>query len=302
MSLPRRSKEIEQPGWLQGRGQPPQIAWRLGTDGQLVDFCYAREAAEVILTDSSPSLVRATRSGQIQAMIRLKDPLQSLVWSDDGSAGAAIVNNNTLVRFDRMLQTEFMVSLPDTAQALAISPYGNHIAVGLLSGMNLIFNERKKKVAQFETVRPLAYMQFCGTEPLLFAAAEHGLLCCHDLQGAEVWQERLWSNVGGLEIAGDGSFLYLPGFSHGIQTFGGDGAPVGSYVLDGTIDSLAVSYEPQRLFAGSIERQLYWLDSDGELIWTTQLSDDIVRLACDPLGEWGLVGLQNEGLCCLDWR
>ncbi len=301
MSLPTQPNAVNQPEWLTGRGLGPKATWRLGTDGTLTALAYARESGAVFIADSSPAIYQASRTGQIQAMIRQKAPLRSLVWSDNGAAGAAIQGNATVLRLDPALQMEFALDLPDTCLSIAISPYGNHIAVGLANGLNLIYNERKRRIAQFQTVRPLAFMRFCTTEPLLIAAAEHGLLCCHDLQGGEVWQERLWSNVGALEMTGDADLVYLAGFSHGIQTFDGDGAPVGSYVLDGTVNRLAVSFEPQRLLAATFERQLYWLDADGELLWATTPPDDVSALICDPLGEWGLVGFNSEGVYRLDW-
>lgn len=297
----RPSNATAQPPWLTGRGLGPKVSWHLGTDGPLETFAVARETGEVFLGDASPALYRTNRAGQIQAMLRLKQPVRKLVWSDDGSAGAAIIGDATVVRLDRTLHTEFELDLPETCLAIALSPFGNLLIVCLANGLNLIYNERKRRIAQFQTLRPLAFVRFCATEPLLFAAAEHGLLCCHDIQGGEVWQERTWNNVGGLEITGDGDLIYLPGFSHGIQTFDGDGGPVGTYMLEGTVSRLAVSFEPHRLLAATIEQHLYWLDADGELLWGTLLPEDVVELNCDPLGEAAYVGLESTGLYRLSW-
>ncbi|MCA9079472.1 MAG: hypothetical protein KDA58_02890 [Planctomycetaceae bacterium] len=298
----RKTNPAYQPQWLKGRGLSPTAVWSIGTDGPLVACDLSRETGEVWLADGSHTLTSVDRSGQIRAMTQIGAPIQTLVWSDDGSAGAAILAEDVVIRLDRELKSQFTINLPDTCLAVAISPFGNHIAVSLANGITLIYNERKRRLAQFQTVRPLAFSRFCATEPLLFAAAEHGLLCCHDLQGGEVWQERLWNNVGGLEITGDADLVYLAAFAHGIEAFDGDGGPVGSYVVEGTVNRLAVSFEPQRLFAGTIERTLYWLDADGEMLWATSLPDDVVDLHCDPLGEWGIIGLRDEGLFRLDWQ
>ncbi len=301
MTSSRKSGSVYQPPWLKGQGLGPKVSWSVGTDGALTASALARETGELIIADESTTISRIDRDGQIQAMTRIGAPVRVLVWSDDGSAGAVITGDDTVMRLNRDLQPEWSFNTPDTCLTLAIAPFGNHLVVCLANGVNLIYNERKRRLAQFQTMRPLAFARFCATEPLLFASAEHGLLCCHDLQGGEVWQERLWSNVGELEITGDADLLYLAGFAHGIQAFDGDGGPVGSYVVEGTVNRLSVSFEPNRLLAGTIERSLYWLDSDGEMLWATSLPDDLLNVHCGPLGEWAIAALLNEGVYRLDW-
>lgn len=289
------------PGWIAGRGIGPQAKWTCGTDGPLVGLAYSRESGDAFAADQSGALSRLDHSGKIACMTRLHAPAVGLVWSDDGRFGAAITGEDAVTRFDRNLQVVQKLSLPDTCLAIAISPFGNHTAVAMANGMTLIYNERKRRIAQFETIRPLAFLQFCTTEAILFGAAEHGLLCCHNLSGAEIWQQKNWSNVGDLRISGDGDLVYLASFSHGVQTLDGDGATVGSYVLEGTVNHLDVSFEPQRLIISTVERSLYWLDADGEMLWATQVDDDIAKLICDPLGEWAVCGFANRGLVRLDW-
>ncbi len=291
----------KKPVWLKGRGLGPQVKWTMGTDGVLTATALSREAGHFFVADEAGTLYRLDRRGQISAMTRLHIPLVSLVWSDDGRFGAGIAGEDSIIRFDEQLNIVNTVSVPDVCISLAISPFGNHLAAGLANGMNLIFNERKRRIAQFETMRPLSFMEFCSTESILVGAAEHGLLCSHNLSGAQVWQEKNWANVGALKITGDGDLIYMASFGHGVQTLDGDGAAVGSYVLDGAVNRLDVSFEPGRLIVSTIERSLYWLDADGELLWATGLDDDVVSLTCDPLGEWVILGLVQQGVIRLDW-
>ncbi len=155
----------------------------------------------------------------------------------------------------------------------------------------MVLNERKRKIARFETVRPLHFIEFCGTEPVLFGSAENGLLCCHNLAGAQLWQERVWSNVGAMSVTGAGDIIYLANFSHGVQAFDGDGVSLGAYVLEGTVDKVSASYEPYRLIATTIEQYVYWLDSDGDLIWASSAPAGVVDLKCDPPRRMGRAGI-----------
>jgi hypothetical protein len=301
MSQSNPADPTRPPAWLKGRGLGPQLKGHFGTDGPLAGLALARETGDVFVADGSGSITRLDRRGQIALLTRLHEPAVAVAWSDDGSQGAVISGESEVIRFDRDLKLIHKLTLPEVCLAVALSPFGNHLAAALANGTTLIYNERKRRIAQFETIRPLSFLEFCPDEALIFGAAEHGLLCCHNLAGAEVWQQKNWANVGQMRITGDGDLAYLASFGHGIQTIDGDGAPVGSYVLDGTVHRVDVSFEPQRLVAATIERNLFWLDADGELLWGTALPDDVVDVRCDPLGEWALCGLAEQGVYRLDW-
>lgn len=289
------------PKWLKGRGLGPKLRWHVGTDGPLTALAYARESGDLYFTDASNTIARINPLGEIAALNRIHESIVSLAWSDNGAYGVALAGEETVLRIDRELKMVQSINLPEVGLAVSISPFGNHIAVSMSNGRNVFYNERKRRIAQFETIRPLSFLRFCPSEPILFGAAEHGLVCCHNLSGAEIWQIKNWSNVGQIQITGDGDLVYLASFGHGVEAYDGDGASIGSYVLDGTVNRLAVSYEPQRLIAGTVEGNLVWLDADGELLWTTTLTDSVVELICDPFGEWAIVGFQNEGIYRLDW-
>lgn len=288
--------------WLrEGQGVPPNVKWSFRGDQGIVSISMARETGDVFLCDASSSLYRLNRFGKIAAITHPKSPFYQLAWSDDGQWGVGVGQDRTVTRFDRNLQIDWEYETHDDILALAISPFGNHILMTHADGTNTILNERKRKIARFETVRPLQYAQFCGTEPVLFGSAENGLLCCHNLVGAQLWQERVWSNVGSMSVTGAGDIIYLANFTHGVQAFDGDGTSLGAYVLEGTVDRVASSYEPYRMIATTVEQYVYWVDSDGALIWASNSPSPVVDIICDPLGEWVLLAFQSGHVLKLEW-
>ncbi|MEW4487984.1 hypothetical protein AB1L42_07860 [Thalassoglobus sp. JC818] len=300
---PARDPELQHaPKWLKGRGLGPRMRWHSTTDGSLEAMAYARETGDLFLADATGTLSRVDRHGQIASITHLHSPPTQLSWSDDGNFGAALCGEDLILRFDRNLKVVGEFTPSEIPLAIAISPFGNHLAVSYVNATTTFYNERRRKIGRFETLRPLAFLRFCPNEPILFGAAEHGLVCCFNLSGAEIWREKNWSNVGGLRLTGDGDLVYLASFAHGVEVYDGDGASVGSYVLDGTVHRLDASYEPNRLIVSTVEGALYWLDADGELLWSTTVSDDVVDLVCDPFGEWAYVGLGQEGVYSLEWR
>ena len=288
--------------WLrEGQGLPPSVKWSFRGDGAIVSLAMSRESGDVFVCDASSTLYRLTRGGKIAAVTHPRVPFSQLVWSEDGQWGYGVADDRTLVRMDRNLQIDWEYETHDDILCLAAAPFGHHVAVSHADASNMILNERKRKIARFETVRPLRFVQFCGSEPVLFGSAENGLLCCHNLVGAQLWQERVWSNVGSMSVTGAGDIIYLANFSHGVQAFDGDGVSLGAYVLEGTVDRVAASYEPYRLIATTVEQFVYWLDSDGDLIWASGAPAAVVDTACDPLGEWALIAFQTGDVLRLDW-
>ncbi|MFG0297330.1 MAG: hypothetical protein ACF8PG_15595, partial [Maioricimonas sp. JB045] len=212
MSAPSPAHE-----WIrQGRGLGPSIKWSHQTDGPLTSLSLARESGDVIVADASGSICRMDRGGQIAALNRFREPVHQLCWSDDGSAGAALVGDDTLYCLDRTFQSVWTVNLPDVCMAVSITPYGRHVAASLADGTTLIYDANRRRVATIETIRPLAFLAFCTTKPVLIGAAEHALVTAYSISGAEVWQEKMWSNVGDIAVTGDGSSIHLASFAHGI--------------------------------------------------------------------------------------
>jgi hypothetical protein len=56
------------------------------------------------------------------------------------------------------------------------------------------------------------------------------------------------------------------------------------------------------LFAvATVERQLYWMNADGKMLWAAEAPYDITRIACDPLGKGLVVGFESGHIVRLDW-
>lgn len=288
--------------WIQsGRGIGPSVKWTFGTEGPLTCLQLAREAGDVLAADETGGLYRLDRRGRYASVTRAREPIRAVALSDDAEAAVAIVGTSSLHRFDRHLETQWQLDLPDECLTVAMDPFGQYIAVSLAAGATLVYDANKRRVAKFETIRPLAYIHFLVTEAAMVAAADHGLLCCLSLSGERFWEEKIWSNVGGIATTGDGELIYVAAFSHGVQVFDGDGDAVGSYVVEGTVKKIAASYEPHRVVAATLEQHLYLLDPDGEMLWAARTPADVVGLACDPLGEFVVCGFADGHVVGLDW-
>lgn len=291
------------PDWLAaGQGSTPHLRWSFTTDASLIGIAACRESGHVFAADASGSLYRLNRRGKIETVARSWRNLQSICWSDTSDCGVAIQGDTRLCRINGRLELEWTVELDEPALCATVDSCGRIVVVSMVDGTNLILDSFGTEVARYESSRPLNFLQPLDTKPVIFGAAEYGLLCTFNLQGEEVWHQDTWSNVGGLSAAGDGRTLLATGFNLGIQSCDHMGRTRATYHLEGTAQRIATSYRADRLVAATLERDLYWLDSDGQLIWATRCPEDIVQIACDPLGEWILCGFTSGRVMRLDWE
>jgi hypothetical protein len=274
------------PDWLmEARGERPQLRWNFATDARLTDMKYARETGEVLAADESGGLYLLDRRGHVAALTRTGHTFRFVAFADTGTAGAVIVDDRQIAWIDRHLQFVWKKSLADDALGLAMDPFGTHVVVSLANGKNVIYNADKKKLLDFESLRPLRFLQWMTTETGFMAAADYGFFARYSLQGDLDWSERLWSTVSDLAVTGDGEMIALAGLAHGIQVFDSQGTAQGSFVLDGTASLVAASYNRRRIVAATLEKHITLVDTAGSMRWLIQPQEDVLRLQMGPLGD-----------------
>jgi hypothetical protein len=289
--------------WLRnGTGLAPRISWAFSTEAELVCLTHARESGDVFAADRLGALYRLNRAGRIQSMTcNLKD-IRCLSFSDTGDAGFAVVGDDSFCALDAKLNVVWSAESPCKILGAEIDTYGHNIAMSLDNSDTVLLNIDKKKLNQFHTERPLKHLRFCTDLPRIIGAGEYGHLCCVSFDGQEIWHEKLWCTIGDLSITERAKTIYLAGFAHGIQTFDADGNNEASFIIEGTPSRVSVSHFGDRVVASTVEQQLYWLDSDGTLLWAAMTPEEVVSVICDPLGEWLILGLQSGRVLRLDWE
>lgn len=289
--------------WLHsGPGLAPRVAWAFNTDAELSGLSMARETGDLFAVDSSGGLYRLDQTGRIQTLSRGVKNARILRWSDTGDVGLAVCGTHEFCALDINMKVVWSSESPTEILSAAIDPYGHNFAMGLASSENVLVSIDKKKLGQFTSARPLKFLEFCVDRKRLCGAAEYGHLCVHRFDGTEVWSEKIWSTVGDLSITEGIRSIYLAGFAHGVQCLDHRGSTRTSFVVEGTPSRVSASYFGERLVVSTVERHLYWLDSDGALLWAAETPEDVASLACDPLGEWLIVGFASGRILRLDWE
>lgn len=279
------------------------MRWVFALEAPLVAMDLGRESGEVLAADDAGGLYRISRRGELLKSSQSLRGIRVVAWSDTNAVGAVIVGDRKVLRLNGDLEAEWSVGLPEAALGVALAPYGRQTAISLANGGNLVLGEQSEQLSIFETARPLKWIQFLANKPVLIGAAEYGQVCAHRINGERLWSEKCFASLGEMCASADGETVLVAGFNQGIQTFDGDdGSTKDSYLIEGTIGRVSCSFDAGRIAAASLERQLYWLNSSGRLLWSTEVDDEIVRVICDPLGEWLLVGLRSGHILRLDWK
>jgi hypothetical protein len=288
--------------WLtRGRGLAPEWQWSFTADAPLVGLELARETGETFVADAAGSVYLIDRRGRVVTLTRGLPGLQEIAWSDAGTGGAVVGGDSTLTLLNRQLRVVWTTDLRQSVAAIAVDPFGHHIAVCFEGGSTRILNSNRKLVAEFQTTRPLAFVRFVTTVPELISAADNGLICRHQLTGSQLWGEAWWSNIGDLCITGDGEAIFLAGLNMGVQRFDADGNSQGTYVIDGTPNRIATSFALRRLAVATVENSLAWLDADGEILWMARTPEPVQTLRCDPIGSGMVCGFESGRVARLEW-
>jgi hypothetical protein len=290
-----------QPDWLtSGTGEAPSLRWGFTTDTPLVGLDIAIESGSMLSADDSGSLYQIDGRGRVVSATSGFGEVGLVTWSGD-AGGCFVIGRRELCRVSVDLEVVWSTTMPDDILAVAQTPAGNHIAVSLADRSTHILDANQKPVARFSTIIAMRHLNFLVEDASLIGAAEHGLLCRHGFSGAEVWNERPSSRIGEMSLSGDASRLFLAAFNHGIQIYDQDGQRKGAFMLEGTPQSIATSYDAKRVAAATQEGHLYWLDGDGELIWATVCEDTVHSLHVDPFGRWLCCGFESGRIVRLEW-
>lgn len=288
--------------WLDGgRGLGPEWTWSFTADAPLVGLDLARETGETLVADTAGSVYLLDRRGRVVTLSRGLHALDEIAWSDAGELGAVVVDDHVLHVLSRQLRITWSYEFQQAILAIAVDPFGRHFACCLAGGETRILNASRKTVSRFETSRPLAFIRFVATETDLIAAAESGQIFRIELDGTPLWRESCWSNIGDLAITGDARTVLIAGLNLGIQRFDGDGNSQGTYVIEGTPNRVAVSFALRRLITSTVENSVYWLDSEGEILWAADVPESIRTLRCDPFGTGIVCGFESGRVVRLDW-
>ena len=273
------------------RGAPPAVAWAFTAEADLVAVRVAREGGRTLVADAGGGLYRLDPAGRLEHLQRGLRDLTALAFADAGTGAACAFGDDTLGWIEPDLKVKWTRTMPAAITALAVDPHGRHAAVALESSDVVVVTNRKKRLVQFSSLRPLASLHFLATEPTLVGAAADGFLGSFDLRGRQGLDVKTFANCGDLAVTGDGGRMALAAYNLGIQRLDADGRVRDTLAVGGTPSRVALPFAGAGpLAAATQERQLFRLAAGGEIDWAAAAPDDVVGVALDAAGDALTVG------------
>ncbi|MCA9058713.1 MAG: hypothetical protein KDA85_09445, partial [Planctomycetaceae bacterium] len=89
---------------------------------------YADEAGELLLATGNGELLLVNENGELIYRATGFQSVRHLTLCSTGTYGAAVLGNHRLVCFDRQLRFVWDAEAPARITALAIAPFGSHLA------------------------------------------------------------------------------------------------------------------------------------------------------------------------------
>ncbi len=267
--------------------------------------------AAMDLASEARLLAVATKQGQVSLLNLVGDRIaedlrfgraSQIALSGNGEVGAAVVDDNRLVAFDRRLKPIWDVSVTGRILSLAIAPFGGHIAFGTDSSRIHLVSLDRRELFKVDTRRPIEHIRFLSSKPEMIFAAEFSQLCRMDLKGREVWTIPMMNNAGDISICEGDDKMFLAAFNHGVQVYDLDGSELGSFAIEGIPARVRASASNRRVAVTTLENRIYWLNFGGTIQWAADLSSDPPEHTCvSALGDRLFIATQSGRLVQVMW-
>jgi hypothetical protein len=278
-----------------GLGEMP-ASWTWFAGGPLKGCVLARERHRIITWDDSNTIFQLDLGGDLLGQRRFDKEIAGVAISDVGDAIVVASRNGRTWWLDRELEDCFETQFPFDILGVALDPFGYFGVVSGSGGQMAVLGRDGKKLSQFETRPPLKFLTFVSKEGQILGCAPHGLLGLYDLVGRVYWEQRPFSNTGGLAVDGAGSVILQACFGHGLIRFGDDGEKEGTYRTEASPSLVAMDFHGRKILCTTLEQTLVELTYEGTIVNTKALADLATGLAMDALGRYAVIAFQNGEL------
>jgi hypothetical protein len=268
-----------------------QLLWTQTVAAPLRGLCLARERGWVLAWDAQDGLHVWDRAGRLQAHRTTPAPLTAAACSDDGERLAAVGARGQVWLLNPDLTVRWERGVRQTAAAVALDPFGEHLAVADGGGKVQLFDATGRKLWQATAARPLRYLSFVPEKAVVVGSADYGLVTCFDEGGHCLWRDGPVAHVGSLAVSGDGSTIALACFTEGLCFYAVDRPQPQRLPQAAPCSLAALSYAGDTLLTAGPENEVALRQRDGSLCGSFTAEGAVVALGLGALAEWGVLAL-----------
>jgi hypothetical protein len=262
-------------------------------------LALARERGWVLAWDEAGWLSLFNHAGNKQAQRHFPELLTATA-ADDGTAYATAGQNGEIWSLAPDLSLRWETKLSARPTALALDSFGQYLAAGDVHGQVRIHDRAGKMICQATLPRPLHFLVFVPTVPVLLGSADFGLVAALNLRGDQLWLDGLVANVGGLAVDGQGQQILLACFSDGLHRYDHEGKKQERLTTPEPCRLVSQSFDGNRILMANLQNRLFLLTAQGKAVGSQEMDRAIVGLALGPLGKEAFVALANGPVVCLE--
>ncbi len=268
-------------------------AWSFSTFAPVRGLSLARETGMLLVWDEANWLYLVNHRGERQAQARGPSPIVGACASDDGSTLLAALGSGELWLLAPDLTPARRLPLRRPALALALDPFGRHIALSDHRGNVLVLSRDGQTLCKVPQPRPLLHLGFIAEAPFVVGCADFGLVVCLEVNGRQRWRDGLAVHCGSLTTSGNGERILLACYSDGVRRYAlADGAH-GHLTTSEPCRLAALSFDGRLALVAGRSTSLLALDSGGRVLATHTLECPAIALALSALGDRAVVAQTN---------
>lgn len=277
-------------------------AWEFAADAPLVGMQFGRESGTVLVWDQHQALYHIDRNGKRLGRWVCPHEILSAAVADDGRTAVALTSHDRLLRFDALLLVRRDEAAPPAASVIAVDSQGWYTAIAAADRENYLLDAQGKRLAQFNTQRPLVHLLFLDEHPLLIGSTDDGTISAFDLTGRVAWQRPTAYRVQSLIASGSGEWILAPSQQHGLARLRFDGRRHTVWPFAEGIDRAGVCEDGSLVLAALGSGRVELLDERQAVRWSMAVSEPIIGAALDPLARRCWLALSGGKVVCLDIR
>jgi len=263
----------------------PVIRWTFTAKADLSHAVTARESPRCFVIDRERHLYALAHGGGCAEPQHLPGVPVSLGCSADGRHAAVLCEGGPVAVFDDRLALRAVRQTETLAVSVGVDNFGDRFALSFESGKGMIVDRLDRQIAGFDVKCPLHQLRFVPDRPAVLGLSNRGQLIALDMTGGSHWTCSFECGVGGFDCSHDGEWIVVASLNRGLTRVNADGVVAGTYNLDRTVTSVAVSWDGHWFLAGTTEGSVLLLDRFGKAHWTRETGEPIVGVGLDALAR-----------------
>lgn len=281
----------------------PTPLWSHKLGDAIAGMRFARESGHVLAWDVNRRAILLNRRGSLQSQSTQPSPIVAAAIADVGTA-IAVAGDDAVTWLRPDLSPRWRKQLTTKPTAIALDSHGRCVAVADAGNKLHLFDKSGRPIgAPLTTPRPLYYLHYLATSPLLIGAADFGLLSALDLRTRQwTWQDNPVIHLGDLTSSADGKVIALSCFSEGIRRYDALGKSAAILPTPEPCRFVGVANEGRLYWVGTIMSSLFAIDDRGGVRFEQRFDQPIAGAALGPLGDTGIVALADGRVLGLDLR